>query len=290
MNKKNKILIVIVLVILVLVVIFYFIYKKQKPPVAVPVETNPNEVVYYCQEGIIKAIYGKNDVRLTLKDGSSVTLPHSISADGARYELGTKTFWSKGDNAFLTENNKQTYTNCVTGIQATEENTNTYTDASKTFSFSYPNQFTLSGGEIGYSQDWRARTTDLGLLLTVVHVPQSFLPNTNFGEAKFTVGTSTDPKAVKNCLISDNRNMEVVSEVVLGSRNFTKVLFTDVGAGQYYDTASYRTIYNNQCYAIEYTVHSANIYNYSPDQGIKEFDKTKIDSVLESIVQSFKFI
>jgi hypothetical protein len=184
----------------------------------------------------------------------------------------------------------QTYTNCVAGTETASENTNTYTDASKTFSFSYPNQFTLSGGDIGYSQDWRATTSNLGLLLVVVHVPQSFLPKTNFGEAKFTVGTSVDLDAIKNCLISDNGNTGTVSEVTIGSRKFTKITFTDVGAGNYYDTTSYRTVYNNQCYAIEYTIHSTNIQNYSPDQGIKEFDKGRITSVLESIAQSFKFI
>jgi hypothetical protein len=124
----------------------------------------------------------------------------------------------------------------------------------------------------------------------VVHIPKSFLPNTNFGEAKFTVGTSVDPDAIKNCLISDNGNMGTTSEVTIGSRKFTKITFSDAGAGNFYDTASYRTVYNNQCYAIEYTIHSSNIQNYSPDQGIKEFDKGKITSVLESISQSFKFI
>ena len=166
----------------------------------------------------------------------------------------------------------------------------TYVDSAKTFSFSYPSQFSISDKETENSQNWRVETPDLGLLLAVIQIPKSFLPNTNFGEAKFTVGVSSNSNAVKNCVFSDNRNMETVNKVTIGSREFTKVTFTDTGAGNYYDTTSYRTIYNNQCYAIEYTIHSSNIYNYPPEREIKEFDKIKINSVLENIVQSFKFI
>lgn len=166
----------------------------------------------------------------------------------------------------------------------------TYTDTGKTFSFSYLNQFTLSGGDVGYSQDWAFGSEDLGLLLAKVSVPKLFLPNTNFGEARFTIGTSADPDALNSCLTYNYGGVGTTSEVTINGRKFTKMMFTDVGAGQYYDTVSYRTIYNNQCYAVEYTIHSGNIDNYSPDQGIKEFDRAKITSVLEGIAQSFKFI
>lgn len=63
-----------------------------------------------------------------------------------------------------------------------------------------------------------------------------------------------------------------------------------VGAGNYYETTSYRTVYNDECYAIEYTIHSTNIDNYSPDQGITKFDKEKITSILDAMVQSFNLI
>ena len=95
------------------------------------------------------------------------------------------------------------------------------------FSFSYPNQFVLSGGDIGYSQDWSAATNNLGLLLTVVNIPRTFFTeNTNFGEAKFTVGTSADPDAVKNCLEYNYGETGTTSEVMIGSRQFTKINFS----------------------------------------------------------------
>jgi membrane-bound inhibitor of C-type lysozyme len=247
-------------------------------------------ITYFCQEGILKAVYGSSSVELTLKDGSMMTLPQTISGSGIRYEEGSTTLVGKGDNAFLTQKGSTTYTNCVDGSQSSNQNINTYTDAGKTFSFSYPDQFVLSGGEIGFGQDWSYDTPDLGLLLAVVNIPRSILPGTNFGEAKFSVGTSVDPNALKNCLTSDFARPGSATEVSLNGQQFTKIIFTDVGAGNYYDVTSYRTIYNNQCYVVEEMIHSSNIENYSPDQGIKQFDRTKVAPILESMAQSFKFL
>ena len=131
---------------------------------------------------------------------------------------------------------------------------------------------------------------DLGLILARVDISRTFFTEkTNFGDARFTIGTSVAPGAVKNCLNFQYAEQGKMSTATISSRQFTKIQFTDAGAGNLYETTSYRTVYNNQCYAIEYIIHSSNIYNYSPDQGVKEFDKAKITSVLEGIVQSFKF-
>jgi len=292
MTKQNKTRVILIIIILILALFGTFIYRSNKLSLLVPTpaKTNPNAVTYYCQEGMMQAVYGKDNVILSLKDGRTLTLPQVISGSGMRYELGTTTLVGKGDNALLTENKVDTYTKCVTGLQTTKGNTNTYTDTAKTFSFSYPSQFPLSGGDIGYSQDWTANTPNLGILFTVVHIPKSLLPQTNFSEAKFTVGTSSDPDAIKNCLVATNGEKVATSEVTINGRNFTKVTLSDAGAGNFYDTTSYRTIFNDQCYSIEYTIHSTNIGNYSPDQGIIEFDQTKVVPLLESMAKSFKFL
>ena len=38
------------------------------------------------------------------------------------------------------------------------------------------------------------------------------------------------------------------------------------------------------------TIHSTNIGNYDPSQGISEFDKTNVTNVLETIAGSFMFL
>jgi membrane-bound inhibitor of C-type lysozyme len=251
MTKQNKLLIIFLLIILALIALYYVEKKTPVPVVKAPAPEVSNAVSYYCQEGILKAVYGKSDVTVTFPDGHSLTLPQSISADGGRYESGTTVFWSKGDNAFITEGSKTTYTNCVTGDQTTSGDTVTYIDPGKTFSFSYPTEFAFSGGDGSYTQDWRVNTQDLGLLFTVVQIPKSFMPGTNFGEAKFTVGTSSDPDAVKNCLVAQNGEKVESSNAMIGNTKFTEITLSDAGAGNFYETTSYRTLRNSQCYAVE---------------------------------------
>jgi Predicted periplasmic protein len=250
--------------------------------------TSANIITYFCQEGILIANYASSSVSLTLKDGKNLVLPQTMSASGIRYEKGITVFISKGDNSFLMEKDKITYTNCVAGNQTAAQGISTFTDQEKTFSFSHSSQFILSGGELGYSPNWSYDASTSGLILAVVNIPQEFMPKTNFGEGKFTVGTSADPDAVKNCLVSDSGGT-TTAEIINGT-NFTKINFTGVAAGNIYDTTAYHTILNSQCYAVEYLIHSSNIYNYSPDQGIKQFDENKVRTLLENMAQSFKFL
>jgi membrane-bound inhibitor of C-type lysozyme len=292
LTKQNKILIILGLLILAVLALYYVQKTSPAPvvPAPAPVPVAVNAVTYYCQEGTLKAVFEKSEAVVTFPDGHTLSLPQSISADGGRYESGTTVFWSKGDNAFVTENDKQTYTNCVTGNQTTTGDTNTYVDNSKTFSFTYPSEFGLSGGDGSYTADWRVNTESLGLLFAVVQIPKSFMPGTNFGEAKFTVGTSADPDAVKDCLVAQNGEVVKASNMTIAGTIFSKIALSDAGAGNFYETTSYRTVRNSQCYAVEYTIHSSNIGNYSPDQGIKVFDEVKITSILEGMAQSFKFL
>lgn len=291
MTKTNKLLIILGLFILTLIALFYVeknLKNNSVVEVTIPETTN---VIYYCQEGELRAVYEKNDVIVAFPDKRILTLNQSVSADGARYESGQIVFWGKGDNAFVTENDKTTFSNCVTGEKIKGDNgLTTYINSSKLFSFIYPTDFNLYGGDVGYTPDWRVNGNNSGILFNIVAISKSYMPNTNFSDGKFTVGVSADPEAVKNCLKIENGAKIESGKVAFGGKNFTKIVSVDAGAGNFYDTTSYRTINDGQCYAIEYTIHSTNIGNHSPDQGIKEFDKAKITSVLEGIAESFKFL
>ncbi len=54
-------------------------------------------------------------VALVLSDERTVTLPQTISASGIRYANPSESFifWSKGEGAFVDENNQETYSDCV---------------------------------------------------------------------------------------------------------------------------------------------------------------------------------
>ena len=285
MSKKTFVYIAICAVIIVLA----FVIGSSTGKRNVSPQTPANVATYYCPEGAINAVYGTSSVALSLSDGRNMILPQTISGSGARFASGTIVFWSEGDNAFVTEGNTTTYSNCVAGSEVSlDASTTSFTDAPKTFSFSFPNRFVLSA-EQGYSQDWSVESTSSGLVLAQIYIPKNFMPGTNFGDAKFTIGVSSDPDAISQCLVPQFGNMEKATTTMINDTVFTKFTFSDAGAGNFYDTTSYHVMKNGECYAIDYTIHSGNFYNY-PTGAIKMFDEAKVASVFESMVQSFKFL
>lgn len=275
------------LVIIFIIIVVFFAVKEHKASK----ELMQNSVSFYCTEGILKASFGKENVSVLFPGGEVKNFKQSISADGARYESGNLIFWTKVNNAFVTKENDQVYSNCVTGeVSDVGGGKSSYTDPDNFFSFIYPNKFVLSGGYIGYSDNWKLNTTTLGILFTKVYIPKSYLPKTNFGDAMFTFGASADPDATKGCLRADNGGQVAEKNVMIGGTKFTKIISSDAGAGNYYETTSYRTLKDGECYALEYTIHSMDINNYASGQGIKEFDKNSVVNILDSIVTSFKFL
>jgi membrane-bound inhibitor of C-type lysozyme len=290
MNKSYNIF-GIVLTIVAIGVASYVLFR-QYPKEPTPLTVAPTTVHYMCASGTIDAAYEGTTVVLTLSDGRVLSLTQSLSASGVRYEKDTTVFVSKGDNSFLQENGVTTYDSCVSNTTApvvTADGKKIFTDQGKTFRFSYPKELTVSGGELGYTQSWQINTQRLGLMLAKVVIPRETQPKTNFSSATFTVGTSSDTQAIKDCLVADNGEMAKGMTTINGVSYATFVL-GDAGAGNYYDTTSYHTLRNSQCYVIEYTIHSTSLGAYSPDQGIKQFDKASITKTMEAIVHSFTFL
>jgi membrane-bound inhibitor of C-type lysozyme len=260
-----------------------------------------NTVAYSCDAGrSIGAAYSQSAVALTLSDGRSLNLLQTMSGSGIRYEAsatstdGTMSdivFSSEGDNASLMENASTTYQDCLAGTVTTGSGTNTFTNESKSFSFSYPSGMSVIGGGGGYTQDWMVNATTSGMVLAEIKLPQSYLPGSNFGDAKFTVGTSADPSALSTCLTYNPTGAPkfASSTVTISGTTYAVLQSSNPGAGNYYDTTSYRTERDSQCYAIEYTIHYANFQNF-PKGKVTQFDEAALKSTLDSIVKSFTFL
>ena len=173
--------------------------------------------------------------------------------------------------------------------RASVKDLKTYTEPSGIYRFSFDPRFmVISGDDTKPTKDWRLNSTAEGILLTMLTIPRPYQPSTNFSEAKLTIGRSTDPSAIRDCVVVETWARTVAS-VTIDGYVFKKVSFSDAGAGNFYDTTSYRAVLDGDCYVIEYTVHSTNIGNYSPDQGIKEFDRANVQNELESAIQSSRF-
>jgi hypothetical protein len=164
----------------------------------------------------------------------------------------------------------------------------TYQDRSNTFRFSFPTDFSVAGVDPSYGPGWSAPATTSGMVLAKIYVPQSYEPGTNFGDAWFTVGTSADPQSVANCT-KTLAGKTATTTVQIGGVTYTKLVFGGAGAGNRYDTTSYRTVKNNQCYAIEYTVHYGVLENY-PKGAVQAFDEAKVANALDGIAKSFAFL
>jgi membrane-bound inhibitor of C-type lysozyme len=277
---------------------FLVVSKATAPTKITPVSAIPSApVTYACDAGkSLIATFGADSVQLQLSDSRTLMLPQTRSGSGIRYESTTTTtdtvFSGEGANANLMEGTVTTYQNCVAGSTTTSNGMTVFTDQGNSFHFTYPSSVTLSGSSAGYSTDWMNGSQELGLVLAKATLPRTFQPKTNFSEATVLVGTSATPKAVANCAKAPATGGPAVApvKVTINGTSFTKVSTSDAGAGNLYQTTSYRTVRNNQCYVVEYTIHSSNIGNYSPDQGITAFDAQKVQNVLERIVQSFTFI
>ena len=167
----------------------------------------------------------------------------------------------------------------------------TFTDQGNTFSFAYPAGVTVAGGGVGYSTDWIVNNQDQtnGLVLAKATLPRTTQPKTNFSEATLVVGTSSDPKAITDCLVPQAGADKNTTNVTINGVTYTVSHMGDAGAGNLYDTTTYSTLRNSQCYSIEYTIHSTQLGNYDPSQGVSAFDQAKVKAVMEGMVQSFKF-
>lgn len=168
-----------------------------------------------------------------------------------------------------------------------EYTTKNYKDSNGEFTFDYNSLFRLATGNRTTTLDWRLNATAAGLVLAKVSAEKAFMPGTNFSEAVLTIGRSS--LEINNCEKVDVAKSEVsAGKATVSGFPFTKFTSGDAGAGNFYDTTSYRGLIDGDCYSLEYTIHSTNIGNYSPDQGIKEFDRFKIVAEMEKIVKSYK--
>ncbi len=116
-NQKGNVLIILLIVVLVAIAII--IWWTKKPKQAEVSTQPPTELIttvnYLCdQDKSIIASFFSDKVELVLSDNRNLTLMQAVSASGARYanENESIVFWEKGDESFIEENNKQTFTNC----------------------------------------------------------------------------------------------------------------------------------------------------------------------------------
>jgi hypothetical protein len=165
--------------------------------------------------------------------------------------------------------------------QPTPSNLETYTDNSYNFSIQYPKDDVFSQGS---QYAFAAQNS-----LISINLPESYYPGTNLGEASVIIGVTSTPALVNNCLQPQLENEKVQGVKNIDNKEFIRFIGEGVGAGNIYDTTSYRLVYNNSCYEIVLLMHSGNIGNY-PTGAVKEFDRLATLEKLNIIAETFKFL
>jgi len=169
------------------------------------------------------------------------------------------------------------------------------TDANNTkggFAIAYPIDFDAQDNYMATpGMNWRVGATSAGTIFFTLTVPKAFEPQTNFADASLTVGNSKNTSDVAQCLSVDPNSGETMSTstVTINGAVFTVFQSNDAGAGNLYQTTSYRTVHAGQCYAIDYTIHSGQIANYPASYNLQPFDQAKIDNLMQTIISTFKF-
>ena len=198
-----------------------------------------------------------------------------------------------GPQASVSSGQSDYYTNVAEWQTDTPYSTATYSGNAGWFSIAYPIDFAVDDNVIAPTPEWSQYSSeaDAGYLYFTLTIPKVFEPQTNFAEAKLTVGSSLSSGAVLNCLSVDANggSSEATSTVTINGIPFIVFRSASAGAGNLYETTSYRTLHAKQCYAIEYTIHSSQIANYPAEYNLKPFDKQKLSDVLDRIVGTFKF-
>ena len=139
------------------------------------------------------------------------------------------------------------------------------------------------------SADWGG--SGMGTKIFTLTIPKVFQPQSNFNEAVLTIGKSGKSQAVADCLKADESTGEIAASAMksINGVDYFVTHATDAGAGNLYDSASYRAVQNGACYVIKYVIHSSQLGNYPAEYKLHEFDKAAVESVLERIVGTVVF-
>jgi hypothetical protein len=125
--------------------------------------------------------------------------------------------------------------------------------------------------------------------LTLQLIETDELNKTNLGQAYLLFSSSKDVEVIDTCT-QPNTGAEVeqpAGNEVINGYNFVHTSSDGLGAGNWYEQEIYRTVANNTCFEVIYYLHSTNIGNYSPDAGIREFDRNAVIQKFYNVFSTF---
>jgi membrane-bound inhibitor of C-type lysozyme len=240
-------------------------------------------VFYACQNNKkLSATYSNTQATVKLTTGQVIYMKKSLSSVGNEYTYKQMILTVDGTSATMTDAGSLTYSNCTVINSGTNQDKAVFTNKAKTFSFNYPKTLTISGDQTD--------PNGTGPIVTKVTITKDSQPKTNLGDSTFIVTSDSSKSSADSCIADPSGNLSQKSSVTINGTKFTKLTSTEAAAGNRYETATYIASKDNICYTIESTVHWSVIENYAPNTGIVNFNKSKVQSVLDGMINSFKFL
>lgn len=162
--------------------------------------------------------------------------------------------------------------------------TSTYTNSALGFTIQYPSMAAASQTDFnGFLQVTQTPVTSFVL-------PASLSQGTNLSSAGVYVGATSSPKIVAACTSTASTTGEIAQGTqTINAQQFAVFTASDAGAGNFYESKSYRTIKNGSCVEIVELIHSTNIANY-PAGTVTAFNHDQFSGVLDAMVHTYQNI
>ena len=261
---------------------------------------NLNTVTFECDGGkwITATFDLANDaaVRLVLSDGRKLSVPHAISADGARYATADEkfVFWTRGNSAFIQEGGPITFANCALY--------ETYRNDTYGFELKYPKDLVPEAPFKTFYHllgEWRAFASEGDAGVPVIAIPIFRVDQGGVATGKYyplyysaelRVGVATSSQAVADCLKLDaGYTEEPHHTVTLNGVAFEEFDFQNAGMMQYVEGKSYRAVHDGACFAIEQLRAGSSYRDDTMTSGIPQDQLDASFAAAGDIAKTFRF-
>ena len=279
---KQNYIFILLLIILIGAGIWYF-SDKEGGETELPYLIN--KIEYICKDDkTIEASYFEGElipvepgemltpagqVKVVLSDGRELELPQTISASGVRYANDDESiiFWSKGNGAFLLENDEETYSGCIVLPTDPEGLPNVYLDNDTGFVVRYPADYRV---DAAYKYTALGPEKEINGVKFIVS--PDFTEGTNLSSADTGVSIETISE-IENCnaglFLGENAEIQEKEE---NGNIYSFASSAEAAVGNRYEEQVWAIPTIHSCIGVRYFIHYMAIENY-PEEEVREFDK-----------------